>query len=28
VLGLLCLPLVGVRLRDVDAVADGEGRAP
>ncbi len=28
VIGLMCLPLVGVRLRDVDAVADGEGRAP
>jgi uncharacterized protein (TIRG00374 family) len=28
VIGLLCLPLVGVRLRDVEAVADGEGCAP
>jgi uncharacterized membrane protein YbhN (UPF0104 family) len=27
-IGLLCLPLVGVRLRDVEAVADGEGCAP
>jgi hypothetical protein len=28
VLGLLCLPLVGVRLRDVDAVAEEGRRAP
>ena len=28
VIGLLCLPLVGVRLRDVDAVAAEEGRQP
>jgi uncharacterized protein (TIRG00374 family) len=28
IIGLLCLPLVGVRLRDVEAVADGEGCAP
>ena len=28
VIGLLCLPLVGVRLRDVDTVAAEEGRQP
>lgn len=28
ILGLLCLPLVGVRLRDVETVAEAEGHAP
>lgn len=28
ILGLLCLPLVGLKLRDVDAVAEGKERPP